>query len=606
MSSGIYGEDDLVEEPGASAFFVGRQDELALLQAWSNSRDPRPLAITGPAGIGKTSLARKFAHDESVRGRRVVWIAMPEVGDDGTFHRLVDKLGPDSEDGLLVVDDVEDVESLRRAIFYSGGHQVLFTTRDPSLGEFGQVLPLEGLSKRESEHLLNALMPEVRGMEAHTLADALEGSPLAMYLASGFAKDPRALKALLASLADLQQEGAVLGGEWPNSRQIARAGRSLYEEAMRLLKEGEYSSAITTLRAAWASLAGSLGPEHPDSIAAKSELGRTLAESGDVAEATAILDEVVSANERTIGRKAHATLRSKANYAEALRRSGDTSGAYDLLRSVLADMASELGDHHPDVLSTQANLAVVARETGSPATALSLQESVVKRAMETYGSNHPFVLIARSNLAAMLGDIGRFEESVEVQQSVVEDSLRMLGREHPDTLVSIHNLASTLSTMGKVEEALPLEAEMYAVSKRTLGLRDHRTLGALNNLLFTLLSLQRQPEALALLRDLLADRSSWKEYDANALATFCAALTTWAESAIEATQFEVANEVLQGVLKLSADWRREFLPSFSERILELQGQVRAKSWPDRSSTPMELKLTLDRLAEIVAGRRGQG
>lgn len=55
--------------PPVSPFFTGRERELAELTHWStaSSHDPMVAVVTGPGGVGKTTLALRFLHDQRTR-----------------------------------------------------------------------------------------------------------------------------------------------------------------------------------------------------------------------------------------------------------------------------------------------------------------------------------------------------------------------------------------------------------------------------------------------------------------------------------------------------------------------------------------------------------
>jgi predicted ATPase len=82
--------------------FVGRADELALLNAEMQrvtSGEPRLVWLTGEAGIGKTSLVRRFVGGLS--GVRVLWAGGDENETDlpyGVVNQLLSDL-PASEPG---------------------------------------------------------------------------------------------------------------------------------------------------------------------------------------------------------------------------------------------------------------------------------------------------------------------------------------------------------------------------------------------------------------------------------------------------------------------------------------------------------------------------
>ncbi len=60
---------------GELQYFVGREDELQALRDFVADPSPGVLLVTGPPGIGKSFLLRKFIQElrESVPGARTVW-----------------------------------------------------------------------------------------------------------------------------------------------------------------------------------------------------------------------------------------------------------------------------------------------------------------------------------------------------------------------------------------------------------------------------------------------------------------------------------------------------------------------------------------------------
>lgn len=63
---------------GERSLFVGRASELALFERWldDDPRLPELLEVTGPGGIGKTSLLAAFRRLSEQRGRLVVGVDM--------------------------------------------------------------------------------------------------------------------------------------------------------------------------------------------------------------------------------------------------------------------------------------------------------------------------------------------------------------------------------------------------------------------------------------------------------------------------------------------------------------------------------------------------
>lgn len=102
--------------------FVGRGRETRLIDRLLDdvlAGSARWLALTGPAGIGKTRLAEECAERATARGATAVWARCPE--DDGTpawwpIRRLVRELGGDA-DAVLVPPTGVDPDEARFAVY---------------------------------------------------------------------------------------------------------------------------------------------------------------------------------------------------------------------------------------------------------------------------------------------------------------------------------------------------------------------------------------------------------------------------------------------------------------------------------------------------------
>ncbi|WP_052441329.1 AfsR/SARP family transcriptional regulator [Streptacidiphilus anmyonensis] len=141
--------------PQVPAGFTGRAEELDDLVATVRS-GRRLVAVTGPVGIGKTTLAVQAAHwlrDDFPDGQLFVRLARPD-GTVRTPAEVVAELGRDTtsdepapasaEDALsawrtwlgtrrllLVLDDARDVESVRALLPEQGPASVVLTSRAP-------------------------------------------------------------------------------------------------------------------------------------------------------------------------------------------------------------------------------------------------------------------------------------------------------------------------------------------------------------------------------------------------------------------------------------------------------------------------------------------
>jgi tetratricopeptide (TPR) repeat protein len=113
-----------------------------------------------------------------------------------------------------------------------------------------------------------------------------------------------------------------------------------------------------------ANLEEELGPEHPDTLAARNNLALAYQAAGRTDEAIALHEQALAERERVLGPDHPGTLNSRSNLAVAYQAAGRTDEAVALHEQVLADRERVLGPDHPDTLATRNNLANAYRVAG--------------------------------------------------------------------------------------------------------------------------------------------------------------------------------------------------------------------------------------------------
>ncbi|MFC4031725.1 BTAD domain-containing putative transcriptional regulator [Streptomyces polygonati] len=212
--------------PADIASFVGRQDELARSRALLEPDDQgahAPVvigAISGMAGVGKTTLAVRWAHmveDRFPDGQLYVNLrgfhpAMPPLSSLEAMRDVIDALGvkpgrmPDSPDALaslyrslfagrrflILLDNARDSEQVRPLLPAAGGCLAIITSRHRLDGlivaDNARFIPLGLLSRAEGVELLIRRLGEQRVTAERAAAEAIVDLcgrlPLALAIAS--------------------------------------------------------------------------------------------------------------------------------------------------------------------------------------------------------------------------------------------------------------------------------------------------------------------------------------------------------------------------------------------------------------------------------------
>ena len=232
-----------------------------------------------------------------------------------------------------------------------------------------------------------------------------------------------------------------------------------------------------------------------------------LGRLGDsTAQAIMIGERVVADQERILGPDHPDTLAARNNLALAYRAAGRTAEAISLHEQTLADRERILGPDHPDTLAARYNLALAYRAAGRTAEAISLHEQTLADRERILGPDHPDTLASRYNLAIVYREAGRLDEAIPLQEQTLADFERVLDQDHPDTLASCHDLAAAYRAAGRLDEAITLYEQTLAAENRVLGPDHPYTLRLRNDLANAYQAAGRLDEAISLHEQTLADR----------------------------------------------------------------------------------------------------
>jgi len=265
------------------------------------------------------------------------------------------------------------------------------------------------------------------------------------YLSLGRFGDAEAhLRAALAIAHTLPPEMA--GRDQQRGRMMSNLGNALahadsFEDAETMLTEG-----IRILRE-------TRGDEHPETIAARNQLGILRWKQGRFAEAESLLRANVDQLHLVRGDDHRDTIAAFNILALILTDAGRHDEAEPLFRKLLEWNLEALGASHPQTARAYNNLAWNLEQSGNYVDAESLYRQALATWQSTTAKDHPEAALCRENLGLILNVQGRFAEAESLFREAIEIDLRALGKAHTQTAGSYIGLGWALHELGRHAEA---------------------------------------------------------------------------------------------------------------------------------------------------------
>ena len=224
---------------------------------------------------------------------------------------------------------------------------------------------------------------------------------------------------------------------------------------------GRYDDAEPHLRRSIELFSTHLGPDDPETLLAREELGVLLNNTSRKDEARAELESLYADRIRVLGETHRDTLRSANDLALYYSRVGEHDRSKSMHERVLEIRRDTEGDLGYGTLLSQHNLALTLLWMRQPEQAVKIYEDVVPKRIETLGPEHPATLLSMNNLAGGYRDLGRDQEALTIYRQVSEAQQRTLGPGHPSTLRTLGNIGSLLLKSDPVaaEEPITLSYE---------------------------------------------------------------------------------------------------------------------------------------------------
>jgi serine/threonine protein kinase len=250
----------------------------------------------------------------------------------------------------------------------------------------------------------------------------------------------------------------------------------------------------------------SLGPEHPDTLRLRGQIGSVLTAEGRYPEAERLDRELLDIERRVLGPEHRDTLVIQRNFFWLLNAEGHLADAEKLGRETFERQSRVLGPEDPDTLLTMRQLGSVMERADHLASAEALIRQIIEIRKRVSGQDHPQTLLAMSDLGRILNQEERAPEAEAVYRPTLAVQQRVLGPEHPNCVSTMDGLAMALRRQHKLDEAEKLCRGALDISSRILGPEHPTTLMEMGNLALIFQELKQYQEAERLQRQVVAIR----------------------------------------------------------------------------------------------------
>ena len=528
-----------------------------------------PVVVCGMRGVGKSQLAAAYARDcEKAGWPLVAWMDASsrnelvaglaglavEMGiDDGKGDpdaaacRCVTRLNSGEGDRLLVFDNVEDFDDLKKLIPHGQGLRVLVTTTVASPGDSaGRLIAVGAFTRPQSVDFIRERTGLDDDAGAARLAEALGDLPVALAQAAGTIEvnGYATIDEYLADLRKYRLEEVVdraSGEAYPSA--VHAALRMACTSVLDLLAEKDHArgeegtpkaTAASVQLAALALLAPSgvprpwlhrVGKSEPiarqavgalvgHSVCALSEDGRYVRIHGlqgrVLREDYMRQPEVFADLEGAVVDLLKGIDIDKADTGDVQRT--DALDMADQLRAITEQQGQARYSPHEaridlsSVVDIVNNTIYFLTNMGRPQTALTLKDAV-DMLTDALGPDHPHTLTARSYLADAHRQAGHLSTAIDMLEDVLADLTRILGPDDPDTLTARSYFAGAHQDAGHVSTAIAMHQALLTDRTRVLGPEHPDTLITRSNLALAHQEAGNVSTAIAMHQALLTDRT---------------------------------------------------------------------------------------------------
>jgi tetratricopeptide (TPR) repeat protein/transcriptional regulator with XRE-family HTH domain len=459
-------------------FFTGRDDVLTFLhQVLTPGKDwvwSQTVAVTGLEGVGKTEVAVEYAYCYRNEYHAIFWVKAEAgesmISDFDAIARLLHLPGYDEKDQektlhvlhqwmesinrwLLILDNVEDMNSIRRFFPQKGRGCVLLTTRMHATNFVPHVIELGGLEPDEGAHFLlqRAKLLASNRVHGRDISELMEQA--------------KELSRLLGGLPFALEEAAAY---------IEETGCSLTEYLQLRRVDStpfffEHPIAASTFRLSFekvkqsqplaAELLKLLAFLHPDAIPeeiildAAGELGPDLKIlAGDKLRLNLLLGELLR---YSLIKRSQDILSMHRLVQAVLKSTLDQIAQRQWAERAICAVNSLFPEVHPATWDTCERLLSSAQTCSDLVIRYQIASPESARLLDLAG----YYLYER----------GRYAESETLLSQALRIRERVMGREHRDRTISLDHLGLLYKAQGELEKAQPLFQRALTILEKELG-----------------------------------------------------------------------------------------------------------------------------------------
>ncbi|MGY1672958.1 FxSxx-COOH system tetratricopeptide repeat protein [Geodermatophilus sp. SYSU D00710] len=222
----------------------------------------------------------------------------------------------------------------------------------------------------------------------------------------------------------------------------------------------------------------SLGPDHPDTLAAASTVTLALCGLGQAGPARALGQDTQQRSHRMLGPDHPTTLAAAAALTLVLEMLGGAQAARDLGEDTLERCRRVFGPDHATTLRAAAPLTSALAALGEMQAARDLAEDTLERCRRVFGPDHATTLLAAAAFTTALVGLGEARAARDLGEDTLERCRRVLAPDHAITLWAGVFLTIALAGLGEAQAARDLGEDILQRCRRVLAPDQGLTLSA--------------------------------------------------------------------------------------------------------------------------------